>query len=437
MQPSGLNFQQAPPISVPLRFFLSAPLFALLASIVLLWSGEDLMASRWSPATLAAVHLLTLGYMAMVMAGAMIQMLPVLAGTPVPRPRLFAGIVHVALVLGVLLFAGGLLFESPNILKLAITMLGIGLTVFVVVMLVVLSRTGNWTDTAIAMALALVALGATMVLGLTLAVSRAWGLALPNLSLADLHPAWGLMGWTGLLLEGVAYHIVPMFQMTANYPQWLVRRLSPAILLILLAWSFVKWHGTGAVWQGMGLLFTCMLGGAYCLLAGITLNLQRRRRRRLPDVTLEYWRVGMVSVVLAALVWISQQFSVLNFPQSGVLLGVLAIFGAALSFINGMLCKIVPFLVWFHLQSRSDVKGEVPNVKALLPEKAQRQQLRLHLVALAACAAAALWPTVFSYPAALCIGLASCSVLWNMVGVVGRYRNHANGSKLASRSVGT
>jgi hypothetical protein len=245
------------------------------------------------------------------------------------------------------------------------------------------------------------------------------------------------MGWTGLLLAGVAYHIVPMFQMTANYPQWLVRRLSPAILLILLAWSFVKWHGTGAVWQGMGLLFTCMLGGAYCLLAGITLNLQRRRRRRLPDVTLEYWRVGMVSVVLAALVWISQQFSVLNFPQSGVLLGVLAIFGAALSFINGMLCKIVPFLVWFHLQSRSDVKGEVPNVKALLPEKAQRQQLRLHLVALAACAAAALWPTVFSYPAALCFGLASCSVLWNMVGVVGRYRNHANGSKLASRSVGT
>ena len=103
MQPSGLNFQQAPPISVPLRFFLSAPLFALLSSIVLLWSGEDLMASRWSPATLAAVHLLTLGYMAMVMAGAMIQMLPVLAGTPVPRPRLFAGIVHVALVLGVLL----------------------------------------------------------------------------------------------------------------------------------------------------------------------------------------------------------------------------------------------------------------------------------------------------------------------------------------------
>ncbi|HCN88160.1 MAG TPA: hypothetical protein DIT28_03155, partial [Oxalobacteraceae bacterium] len=103
MQQAGLDFKQAPPISVPFRFFLTAPLFALLAAALMLWHGDDLFASRWSPATLAVVHLLTLGCMTMVMAGAMTQMLPVLAGAPVDRPRLVAAIVHPALSVGTLL----------------------------------------------------------------------------------------------------------------------------------------------------------------------------------------------------------------------------------------------------------------------------------------------------------------------------------------------
>lgn len=41
-----LSFDQAPPLAAPLRFFLTAPLFAILAGLLLLWSGPDLFASR-------------------------------------------------------------------------------------------------------------------------------------------------------------------------------------------------------------------------------------------------------------------------------------------------------------------------------------------------------------------------------------------------------
>ena len=427
MQQTGLNFQQAPPISVPFRFFLTAPVFALLAAVVMLWNGEEMLVARWSPATLAAVHLLTLGFMTMVMAGAMFQMLPVLAGTPVPRPRMVASIVHPALLLGTLLFAGSLLFAQPMLLKIAISLLSVGLVVFLVAILLTLSRTRNQTATVFAMGLATTALGVTLLFGLTLSASRAWGIALPSLSLRDLHPVWGLIGWTGLLVAGVAYHIVPMFQMTPNYPQWLIRGFAPVVFVVLALWSVAKWQGGGAWWQWLGLICIGLLAGANTLFAGITLDLQRRRRRRLPDLTLEFWRVGMLSVTLAAVLWVSQIFPLLSFRQSSALLGVLMIIGAAMSFISGMLCKIVPFLAWFHLQAKMGVGGALPNVKAMLPDKAQRLQLRLHLAALALCVAAAVVPSVFAYPAALGFGAASMSLLWNMICVVRIYRNFCGG----------
>ena len=61
MNPAGLSFEQAPPFSVPLRFFLTAPGFLVLAAMLMLWEGPPLFASRWLPATLALTHLLVLG----------------------------------------------------------------------------------------------------------------------------------------------------------------------------------------------------------------------------------------------------------------------------------------------------------------------------------------------------------------------------------------
>src|SRR3569833_968532 len=83
---AGLSFEQAPPFSLPLQFFLSAPLF-LLAAALLVVMDPALLASRWTPQALALTHALTLGFLALAMLGALMQMLPVVAGSPLPRPR--------------------------------------------------------------------------------------------------------------------------------------------------------------------------------------------------------------------------------------------------------------------------------------------------------------------------------------------------------------
>ena len=93
---AGLSLEQAPPFSVPLRFFLTAPWFLVVAALLILWQGPAIFASRWHPATLALTHLLTLGFMAQVMLGALLQMLPVVVGvcllytSPSPRDGLLS-----------------------------------------------------------------------------------------------------------------------------------------------------------------------------------------------------------------------------------------------------------------------------------------------------------------------------------------------------------
>jgi hypothetical protein len=84
---SGLSLDQAPPIHLPLRLLLTAPWFAVAAGVVLMSVGEPALVSRWTPGALALTHLITVGFLGQAMCGALLQMLPVIAGARVPGVR--------------------------------------------------------------------------------------------------------------------------------------------------------------------------------------------------------------------------------------------------------------------------------------------------------------------------------------------------------------
>ncbi|MFB1509785.1 MAG: hypothetical protein AADX96_10675, partial [Thiocapsa sp. C3-sup] len=108
MDTGGLSLDQAPPIDIPARFFLTAPLFAIAAGLLLAWQGPTLLVSRWMPGALAATHLIAIGYLGLIMCGALLQMLPVVAGAPVPAVRLVGTLTHLLLTGGAAGLAWGL-----------------------------------------------------------------------------------------------------------------------------------------------------------------------------------------------------------------------------------------------------------------------------------------------------------------------------------------
>ena len=146
--------------------------------------------------------------------------------------------------------------------------------------------------------------------------------------------------------------------------------------------------------------------------------MQSQRRRKLPDVTLNFWRVGMVSLLLAIGLWLTARVvpAYGNSDGYGLFLGLLMIVGFAMSVINGMLYKIVPFLVWFHLQSRRGANGpKIPNVREILPGSSAKRQMWLHCYALATLLTSVSFPSTFAYPAALLFGASNLFLLLNII----------------------
>jgi hypothetical protein len=417
----GLQLEQAPPISVPFRFFLTAPVFLLLAALLLLWSGAEALEARQSPATLALTHLITLGFMTMVMIGAMMQMLPVLAGSPVPGPLATAAVVHVGLALGTLMLAAGFLSGQPWMLEAGAVALGAGFLVFGAAIIISLLRARVQNNTVRAMWLPAASLLPAVVIGVALALSLGLGWSLPNLSLRDLHPGWALLGWTGLLVVGVAYQVVPMFQITPAYPRSMIRYLGATIIVLLGAWSLARWFDAGD-WGVLAAACALAISTAYALFGVVTIALQRRRKRRLPDVTLDFWRLGMSSLVAASVLWAVRVAFPWEWPAAfDVLIGVLVLVGFAVSVISGMLYKIMSFLAWFHLQAITGAGRVVPNMKKILGDASQRRQFRAHVATLVLLIGAALWPQLLVYPAALALGADAVLLGLNMLKVLKVY----------------
>lgn len=422
---AGLSFEQAPPFSVPLRFFVTAPLF-LLAGAVLLALSPEALSSRWSPQALALTHALTLGFLTMVMMGALMQMLPVVAGTGLPAPRFVAWCSHLSLVGGTIGLMAGFMGAGSEVLGVGVLLLAVGFAVFLVAAGTSLARAGS-NATVRGIQLAAACLGLTVALGLGLALTRAGLWAMPDAQSAGAaHPAFGLLGWVLLLVIGVAYQVVPMFQITPPYPSPLSRWLTGSVFILIVSYSAAPMlPGT----FGRALTWCASIGLALAVLifAVATLHLQSRRRRKLPDITLDFWRAGMGSLIVCVALWLAGQF----WPNWGasdsypLLLGVMFGFGFATSVANGMLYKIVPFLAWFHLQAQLQARaGTIPNMKEMIAQPRMRAQFRLHLIACALLAAATVWPHWLAVPAGIAIALAALLLEANLISATRRYLGH-------------
>ncbi len=423
MSASDLRLEQAPPFTVPLRFFLTAPWFALLAAGLLAWQGPEALASRWSPAALALTHLFTLGFLAMTMLGALMQLLPVLAGSPVARPKQIGGTVHALLTLGTLALSAGFAASHPPLLRAALWLLGGGFALFIATAGRSLWRADRANPAVWPLRLALMALLVTVVIGIFIGVSRITSAASSaNAHWTDIHLAWGFVGWVGLLVMGVAFHVVPMFQLTPAYPGWMTRRLAPLLFAALPAWSLslllAPQHSFFTVTVNA---LAAVIGLGLAAFAIVTLRLQLRRRRQLPDVTLRFWQLAMASLLVCVAMGLVLRFAAGNFPRLELMLGAWLIVGFASSAIHGMLYKIVPFLTWLHLHEQN-VRGTLPNMKQIMPDTRTMPHLWIHMAALLLVTAAIVQPGVWAYPAAVSLALSYIWLGWNLLSAVRVYQ---------------
>jgi len=304
----------------------------------------------------------------------------------------------------------------------AVVLLGAGVTLFVAAAARALRGMAASNPTLVGLKAGIFGLSVTVVLGLALAVAIGWSLDWPLAQLTDLHLGWGFMAWNGIVLAAVALVVVPMFQITPEYPAWFGRRFVSVALGGVLLWTLADLAGwSWAVLPLAGATLAC--GAVFC---GVTFNVLQRSKRAKHDATHHFWNLSMSSGLLACAVWLTAQVlpAVGGWPRWPLLFGALLLFGGFVSVTIGMLYKIVPFLVWLHLQSRSARRVAAPNMKKVLPQVRIDRQLRSHLASCALLLLSVFWPVCFVYPAGVALIVSNGWLLRNLLHATAVYRNH-------------
>ncbi len=379
----GLSLDQAPPLSIPASFFLLAPVAIGAAGLLLIWMGGAPLASSGLPGSGALTHLGTLGLLGSVMLGAVYQMAPVVAGARVPAVRLAHG-VHVAWVLGIAaLVAGFLMGSTPGFtiggVSLTLAILGFAGPVLVGLLG---APTRNWT--ARGMKVAVLALLVVAGLGLAFVSIRAGFPAVAGVPGFDLlvwrtgHLGMGLTAWVGALLVAVSWQVLPMFYLAPEVaPRWRAALgVSAALTLILAPISMAL----GLPRSALLLTLAPAAAAAWIAHPALVLPTLRKRQRKRRDETVRLWFLSLVCAPLAlAFALLSE---LLPDPRLGVAFIWMAVWGWAGFAMHGMLCRIVPFLVWFHRLSPLVGKVKVPPVRKLMPQDRMRNAMVAHVASL-------------------------------------------------------
>lgn len=371
----GLHVDQAPPLSIPFRFFATAPFFLILCGVTLYQEGVEMILSPLMPMTVTVLHVITLGWIAMVMFGAMYQMIPVLGGLPVPWPG-GPRWVHPLLVIGVVTFylGVGLHMHRWLLLVTSFTLTG-AVILFAVPVGIALLRAPVVHPTVWAMRIAIVSLLGGLTMGMVFLGEYAHGfLAYDRQYMIGVHLIWAFFGWVTTLMIGVSFHILPMFYMMPVYPRHIANRILfglTASWLVLPPILLLEAPQPWMIWLGALPAVAALITYAVHMIA-----VARKKRRRKADVTFRLWQTGYLCGALALLVMAT--WPVVESDRYRFLFVALFLFGWVSSVMIGMLHRIIPFLTWFHRYSAKAGMPGVPMMDDLTPGAASRLQLWNH-----------------------------------------------------------
>ncbi len=386
---------------------LGASVVALFIAEALFVSGyADPMEGLRAPETLIAVHLLTLGWLSLLMLGALYQFVPVITNSQLFSQRLPI-IGFAAIVAGLAgMVAGFAALGGNEILPLvclpiggALVLTGLAIGAFNVAATL-------WRARPLPMQALFVAagLGFLLLTGL-IGVCFALALSLPEPPAMltgfvrdglSAHVAGGLGGWFTLTAMGVSYRLLSMFMLAPEEARWTSYAaliLTPGGLLVLMGAILFLGGDLQSVGASAGALLAAF--GIAFYLADIVHLYRVRKRRHLElnsiaaAVALGFLAFAIVATFIAAVSGALDRFA-------GAL-GYLFIFGWLSGLGLSQLYKIVPFMTWLEVFGRRLGKGPVPRVQDLVEERRARRWFILYFCSapLGAAAIAFATPPLF------------------------------------------
>jgi len=362
---NGISRDFAPPFKLIAPYFLVGSIFYFVSAISLFFFSAD---SSYSEMGLIAwVHLYLLGFVMMIIFGAMAQLVPVVIEVGHAAVDFFY-IIYPLLTVGTVMMVAGFSLV-PVLLPFGGLMVLVSMAIFATDLFWTLKR-GEHKSIVVSV------MGSSNIF-LLLGIMSGFVMALAFGGLLDIDPHHWLKahvfavfgGYVILTIMGLSMVLLPMFGLSHGFDerpmQWSYRLMLlgvPAVMLgSLVGVTFLEWLGIALVLVALNSYFYQV----YLIF--------KTRARKENDVWVKSLFYAYGTLLLSVL------FSVVYFFGGSeawlMSSGWLLIAGFAGFLITSHLYKIIPFLVWFERYAPLVGKQKVPMLHEMVPKKQADAQM--------------------------------------------------------------
>ena len=343
----------APPFKLIAPYFIIGVSFFVI-SVALLFGFDISTLNSMDTNTLSWVHIFLLGFVMMVIFGAMAQLIPVVLEVGHFAVELYY-IIYPLLLIGTILMGYGFI-ASPALLPYGGIVVLISLLIFILETFLTIKKVKklNLVMTSVLLANTFLFLG--LIFGILMALGYAGTIDINIVNLLKAHIYLVLAGYVGVTIMGMSLILIPMFWLShsfswkpVEYALWII---SLSVLSVMLSSIF-------------DIVFLEYLGyagtiGALELYFYQIYIIYKTRVRLDKDIYLYSLLFSYLSLATILIMGITYLF----IPSLNLLLtiGWVTFFGYITFIINGHLYKIVPFLVWYQRFSTTYWQTKSSNV---------------------------------------------------------------------------
>lgn len=357
----GISTERAPSASVVVPHFVAASIGFLVLSFLILFSTETFFGHFFQPKLFAITHIAALGWVTMIIFGALYQLIPVVFETALFSERLakvnlwifIAGITGMTYAF----WTGG--FE--NILPWVSILSFLALILFSINVLMSVRNSTKRNYSAKFIKTSIFWLFLTATLGLMLAGNHAHTFLDPTtFKFLKVHAHFGIAGWFLQLIMGVASVLIPMFLVSHNLDEKKLKIaynfVNAGLTMLAIEWLLESDGSFRPIFVGI------LIIGIFAFLSYLR-DAYKQKLRKL-DIGMKLTTLALVAIVIPIILGLIVSLS--RYFEGSSATGISAFYGFTIFFafitplILGQTYKTLPFIVWLSRYQKYVGKQKTP-----------------------------------------------------------------------------
>ncbi len=355
----------APPFKLIAPYFIVGIIF-FVSSIVLLFGFDISNLDTNSTLTLSWVHIFLLGFVMMVIFGAMAQLVPVVLEVGHFAVELYY-VIYPLLTIGALMMGFGF-YTSAALLPYGGVIVLVALLIFVLetFLTIIKQKKLNLVMKSIVLSNSFLFFG--LIFGILMALGFAGTIEIDINNFLKAHIYMVLAGYVGVTIMGMSLVLLPMFWLSHSFSwkpvEYALYTITTSVFMVMFSALFKN-----SLLEYSGYTLTIF---AFMLYFYQIWLIYKTRVRLDHDIYLHSLLFAYSSLLGGLILGIVY----LLYPSNTVLLtfGWLMFAGFITFMINGHLYKIVPFLVWYQRFSPLIGKQKVPMLADMVPKQSAKIQ---------------------------------------------------------------